>query len=816
MDQQTLIYIVWLIPLLPLLAFFTIMLFTRKHDRLSHSIAIGAMAISFVLAQIIFWNAVTQGGSHEAEKPAAATEQHSTEAPVATAEHSAETPAPAESEHAAAEGGHSYPAYIESSIPWLPQGLNTLNMGVLVDPLTVVMLFMVPLACLMIFIYSVGYSNFNKRRDAHDQPGFPPHNGREPMYARFFAFLSLFAGAMLTLVVADNLLLLFIGWEVMGLCSYLLIGFWYARTYPDRSQITPRGAAVKAFMTTRVADVFMLLGIAFLYVAMYQITGESTLSFQQIFTPAVTEVLGKTLFLGIPVAFVIYMLLFIGTIGKSAQFPLHTWLPDAMEGPTPVSAMIHAAAMVSAGVYMVIRMFPILGGTVEHGELVTFTPMILIGTFTALFAATIAFTQRDVKKVLAYSTISQLGFMISALGMGAWVAALFHLITHAFFKALLFMGSGSIIHGVEHGMHASHEQHETSAHYEQVLSGHEVATAHAEAAPDDHGHGHDDADPQEPEMDPQDMFNMGGLRKKMPITFWTFLIGGLSLAGFPIVTAGFWSKDEILGHAFTYPQYQIVFWTLVITAFMTAFYTMRQISLTFLGKPRTEAAGHAHESHWTMWLPLVILAVFAIFAGFAGVKADMPGLGFIVNGPFAKPGTPFEHFVEPVLATTVEMKALPFEWLPLLIASTAGIVGLVLGWWVYGRKPLAAGQPDPLEARMGGLYVVLKNKYYIDEIYNFVFVQPAKRFAVWMGDVFDRKGIDGVLHGIANGALKLSLAFRGFDTKVVNGGADSFAASIKAAGHWLRDIQTGRVQNYLLLALVSVVLLIALYITLFS
>jgi NADH-quinone oxidoreductase subunit L len=796
MDQQTLITFAWLIPLLPLLAFFIIMLFTRGRDRLTHTIAIGAMAISFVLAQVIFWNAVAQSSAHESEKPAA-TEQ-AAEAPSATAEHAATDDA-----HAVAEGEHGSAAFVESSIPWLPQGLNTLNMGVLVDPLSAAMLFMVPIACLMIFIYSVGYGNFNKKPDAHDQPGYPPHRGREPLYSRFFAFLSLFAGAMLTLVVADNLLMLFIGWEVMGLCSYLLIGFWYARTYPDPNKITPRAAAVKAFMTTRVADVFMLLGIAFLYTAMYEITGQSTLSFQQIFTPAVTEALGHALFLGIPVASVIYMLLFIGTIGKSAQFPLHTWLPDAMEGPTPVSAMIHAAAMVSAGVYMVIRMFPLIGGTVPYGELVTFAPMILIGTFTALFSATIAFTQRDVKKVLAYSTISQLGFMISALGMGAWVAALFHLITHAFFKALLFLGSGSIIHGVEHGMHETAHSHDD----------HAAAPAQAEAAQAEHGH--DEADPQEPELDPQDMFNMGGLRKKMPVTFWTFLIGGLSLAGFPIVTAGFWSKDEILGHAYYHPQFQIIFWVLVFTAFLTAFYTMRQISLTFLGKPRTEAAGHAHESHWTMLTPLVILAAFAIFAGLVGIKADMPGLG-LINGPFAKPGTPFEHFVEPVVATTVELKVLPFAWLPLLIASTAGVLGLILGWWVYGRKPLAAGQPDPLEVRMGGLYVVLKNKYYIDEIYDYVFVKPSKRFAVWMGETFDRKGIDGVLHGIAHGAWRLSLAFRSFDARVVNGGADNLAASIKSAGHWLRDIQTGRVQNYLLLVLVSVVLLIALYITLFS
>ena len=404
------------------------------------------------------------------------------------------------------------------------------------------------------------------------------------------------------------------------------------------------------------------------------------------------------------------------------------------------------------------------------------------------------------KKVLAYSTISQLGFMVSALGMGAWVAALFHLITHAFFKALLFMGSGSIIHGVEHGMHAiAHDDHA-------------AVPVHVEAAPDDHGHA--DADPQEPDLDPQDMFNMGGLRKKMPWTALTFVIGGLSLAGVPIF-AGFWSKDEILGHAFNYPQFQIVFWVLVFTAFLTAFYTMRQISLTFLGKPRTEAAGHAHESHWTMLLPLIILAVLAIAAGWVGIKSDVPGAG-LINGPFAQPGSPFERFVEPAIASVVELEKLPFVLAPMLIAITGSLVGLFLGWWVYGRKPLTAGQPDPLEAKMGWVYTLFKNKYYLDEIYNYVFVRPAQRVAVWMGDVFDRKGLDGVLHGIARGAMSLALAFRSFDTKVVNGGAGGLADGVKSLGHWLRDIQTGRVQNYLLLALVSAVLLIALYITLFS
>ena len=757
MTEETLATFVWLIPALPLASFFLIFLFARGRNRLSHTIAIGSVVIAFVLAQIVFWTVIGDG-AHLAEHP------------------------------------------IASHIDWLPTATEPITMGVRVDPLTAIMLFMVPLAVLMIFIYSTGYSNFQKPRDPHDEPGFPPHNGSEPLYSRFFGFLSLFAAGMLTLVVADNILMVFIGWEVMGLCSYLLIGFWYARTYPDAKKITPREAAVKAFMTTRVADVFMLLGIAFLF------SQTGSLSFHEIFTAEKTHALAQVLFLGIPAAQVIFMLLFIGTIGKSAQFPLHVWLPDAMEGPTPVSAMIHAAAMVSAGVYMVIRMFPLLAGTVEAGHAPEFGPMAAIGAFTALFASTIAVSQNDVKKVLAYSTISQLGYMVAALGIGAYVAAAFHLITHAFFKALLFMGSGSIIHGVEHGLHAtSHGHGDEHGHAE-----HEVA---------EHG-GHDDhaaPDPtaREPKMDPQDMFNMGGLRKKMPVTFWTFLIGGFALSGFPLITAGFWSKDEILADAFAHNQ--IVFWVLALSAFLTAFYTMRQISLTFFGKPRTEAAEHAHESHWTILLPLVILAVFAIGAGFVGVKSDFPGLGLLINGPFhAEPVSPFEHFLAPTVEEVIKFEPLAFNPLPLIISLIVAPGGLLLGWWVYGRKPLAAGAPDPLAARLGGLWYVLKNKYFLDEIYDTAFVQPVKRVSVWMGDVFDKQGIDGVLHGIARGTVGLANAFRNFDTAVVNGGADQLAESIKSFGRWLREIQTGRVQNYLLLALVSVVLLVALYITLFS
>jgi len=429
MTTETLI---WLIPLPPVLAFFLIVLFTNKSKALSHTVAVGAALLSWLGSMIVFVRAL--GVEHLGEHP------------------------------------------FESSINWLPTGDTWLKVGVLVDPLTAAVLFFVAWTVLMIFLYSVGYHNFGQPAGDHDHAGLPPHGATveehghkhvvpsiEPMYSRFFAFIGLFAFGMFTLVVSDNLLTLFVGWEIMGLCSYLLIGFWYGKP-------SARNAAVKAFMTTRVGDVFMLLGIAYLYSA----TG--TLSFREIFTEEILHTLATVPsgVLGLSAAGLIGLLLFIGTVGKSAQFPLHVWLPDAMEGPTPVSAMIHAATMVSAGVYMVIRMFPIISLDEKTMAIVAF-----VGAFTALFAATIAVAQNDIKRVLAYSTISQLGFMIAALGIGAYVAAVFHLITHAFFKALLFLGSGSVIHGMEHGvLHTGNHK-----------------------------------------VDPQDMFNMGGLRKKMPITF---------------------------------------------------------------------------------------------------------------------------------------------------------------------------------------------------------------------------------------------------------------------------------------------------------
>ena len=758
MENINLTLLTWLIPLPPLLAFAVIVLFLGKRDRaLAHFTAIGAAIISLVLSLIVVFSVLPEGGKHLGQDP------------------------------------------IQAFFAWLPTGDTTLNIGVLVDPLTAVMLTFVPIAILMIMIYSVGYSNYILPEDSHDRPGLPPH-GVDPMYTRFFAFLSLFAGAMLVLVVADNLLLLFIGWEVMGLCSYLLIGFWYARNYKDPNKVTPRVAAIKAFMTTRVADVVMLLGIAYLY----SVTG--TLNFREIlFDTEVLEHLGtmpSVLGAGLTASNLIGLLLFTGTVGKSAQFPLHTWLPDAMEGPTPVSAMIHAAAMVSAGVYAVIRMYPLYSaGGIHEGHLeptLVMNVMTAIGAFTALFAATIALAQFDVKKVLAYSTISQLGFMIAAVGIGGYIAATFHLMTHAFFKALLFMASGSVIHGVEHGhLHAAH-------HSGHGGGGHD----------DNHGHGHDDHDDHDDhgdDFDPQDMRNMGGLMTRMPWTFWTFLIGGLALAGFPFITAGFWSKDEILADAWVEGHY-VVFGVLVLAAFMTAFYTMRQISMTFLGKPRTEAAEYASENHWTMTLPLVILSFFALFAGFLGVNPNVPVIGNILGSNFMK------DWVKYTLPSIYEFETFTLaQFGPAMLASIiVALGGLGLGWLVYGRKPLEAGQEDPMRNGLGPVFGILENKYYIDELYDAVFVKPSAWFSrVVVYEVIDQRILNGVLHFIAWAAERLGkIFFNFFEEPVITKGADAGAESVRWFGHEFRVIQTGKVQQYLIVSVFIAILLLVVIVAL--
>ncbi len=710
--------LIWLIPLPPLVAFALILLLTNRNKKTSHWVALTGAGLSFIGSMVVFIRAVTTKGL--AELP------------------------------------------FSSTVNWLPTADNWLKIGVVVDPLTAVSLFFVAWTVLMIFIYSIGYHNFGQPQGKKDLAGLPPQGAEvrehgkvhhvpsvEPMYSRFFALISLFAFAMLLLVLSDNLLTLYIGWEIMGLCSYLLIGFWYGKD-------SVRRAAVKAFITTRIGDVFMLLGIA----ALYSTTG--TLNFREIFQdPGMMSMLTSTLspVFGLSWAGLIGLLLFMGAVGKSAQFPLHVWLPDAMEGPTPVSAMIHAATMVSAGVYLVLRTFPLLSaGWHAGGELTApMTAMAVIGAFTALFTATIALAQNDIKRVLAYSTISQLGYMIAALGIGAFTAAAFHLITHAFFKALLFLGSGSVIHGMEHGMMHTGEH-----------------------------------------VDAQDMRFMGGLRKKMPRTFWTFVAGGLALSGFPLITAGFWSKDEILSGAFS-SGHLLVFIALAVAALLTAFYTARQITMVFLGNPRSRAAEHASESKPVMTVPLMILAFFAITLGWVGIPQAFPVLGHISPAWF-------QTFLGSMLAEGVHEEG--HSLVPLVTSLIVALGGLALGWLVY-RKVTKADTPDPAASALGPVFNLLQNKYYLDEIYQKFLINPV----LWVAEnvvykFIDLKVIDGALHGISALGMKLGSLLRfGFDLPVVNGAGDGLAGGTRGLGALLRKVQTGKIQQYMTIAIAAMALI---------
>jgi len=781
-QSDFLLNLAWLIPLFPFLAFVAIPLGVYHNRKLSHSLAIGGIAIACAISLFcVFPRAVWLW---------------------------------------ARDGTLAYESPL---IHWLSAGHERFGLGIYIDPATAIMLFMVPLVCLMIFIYSVGYMNF----------GTPQV---DPRYSRFFAYISLFATGMLGMVVFNNLLTFFIFWEIMGTCSYLLIGFWYEKNYPDPRKITPRQAGLKAFIVTKIGDLFFMLGLAMLYAEV------GSLSYRDIFNPQTLEHLAHEPFLGTSMATVIALLLFGGTVGKSAQFPLHVWLPDAMEGPTPVSALIHAATMVSAGVFLVVRTFPLLQVADPSALALGGVPFVaLIGAFTAIFASVMAVAQDDVKGVLAFSTISQLGYMIAALGIGAYVAGAFHLITHAFFKALLFLSSGSVIHGMEHGHHHVHEH----AHH-----GHEREHG---------GQAH-----KETWFNPNDMMNMGGLGKRMPRTFLAFLIGGLALAGFPIVTAGFWSKDEILAQAWS--GNQLVFWVLAIAAGLTAFYTARQLCLTFAGEPRTEAARHAPESVKSMTTPLLILAVFAMCLGWIGIPDNI----FNLDLPHAlgvKYINWFHHFVGSTLESAahggehalrvaghMSEAVHGFDWAPMLIGTAFGLTGLLLGYLVYGLKPLKAGEMDRLEAAMrkiylGWLYRAMEQRFYFDWLYQHTFVWASLRLAE-LFDWFDygqKPGRHGVVDGIVitfaragrllstvsnwldvhlvdglvnlagNLGRLLSVGLDIFDLRIVDGIVNGIGEVIKFTGREiLRPIQSGKVQFYLMVAVITAMVLVAaLFITLF-
>jgi NADH-quinone oxidoreductase subunit L len=559
---------------------------------------------------------------------------------------------------------------------------------------------------------------------------------------------------MLGLIISNNLLMLFMCWELVGLCSYLLIGFFF---YKDSAA----NAAKKAFITTRIGDIGFFIGILWLYMKsgtlLFYDNGAGILEDANVAKLAAENMSFFGVYMSVSSA--IAICLFIGAMGKSAQFPLHVWLPDAMEGPTPVSALIHAATMVAAGVFMVGRMYPIFDASMVDGQLVHAmtqahphpTPalsfVMWVGAITAVFAATIGVAQNDIKRVLAYSTCSQLGFMMMGLGAVGFVAGMFHLITHAFFKALLFLGSGAVIHGCHHE---------------------------------------------------QDMAKMGGLKKLMPITFVTYLIGMLALIGAPL-TSGFFSKDEILLAAFH--TNKIVFAMGVFGAFLTAFYMTRQMYMVFAGEYRGGDShghdAHAHDAHGAhdkhddhshghghtphevpknMWMPLAALAVFALLLGFLGT----PFIG----------GNLWHHYLAP------ESPAHDVSWLVMGVATGAGLIGFLLSRAIYSKQAVLADGSDPLQAKLGGLWELLKNKWYVDELYEATVVKLNWIFAAWFRGV--DACIDWTLHAISWVTIGISQLWRWVgDEFLINGGVDTLSEGVRGTGSGFSSVQSGKVQNYL-------------------
>ncbi|RWL47951.1 MAG: NADH-quinone oxidoreductase subunit L [Mesorhizobium sp.] len=572
---------------------------------------------------------------------------------------------------------------------WIQSGGIDASWALRIDTLTVVMLVVVNTVSALVHIYSIGYM--------HHDPNRP----------RFFAYLSLFTFAMLMLVTADNLIQMFFGWEGVGLASYLLIGFWYKKP-------SANAAAIKAFVVNRVGDFGFALGIFGVFVLFGSVNLSTVFANAASFLPAEGAPAGAAVltFLGHALdkqtaLTVVCLLLFMGAMGKSAQVPLHTWLPDAMEGPTPVSALIHAATMVTAGVFMLARLSPLF--ELSHSALTVVT---FIGAFTAFFAATVGLVQNDIKRVIAYSTCSQLGYMFVALGVGAYGAAIFHLFTHAFFKALLFLGSGSVIHAVS---------------------------------------------------DEQDMRKMGGLRKLIPATYWMMIVGTLALTGVGIPatvigTAGFFSKDAIIATSFASHNAVagFAFILLVVAACFTSFYSWRLIFMTFHGEPRAshEVMHHVHESPPVMLVPLYVLAAGALFAG------------IIFHGAFIGEG--YAEFWKASLFTLPDNHILhEIHELPLwveLAPFVAMVIGLAVAWKFYIRSPEL---PRSVAANHRLLYAFLLNKWYFDELYDFLFVQPAKRLGrfLWKtgdGTIIDGLGPDGVsarVVDVTNRVVKLQTGY---------------------------------------------------------
>ncbi len=575
-------------------------------------------------------------------------------------------------------GGHQSTVRLYT---WLTSGILDVHIGISIDRLTAVMLLLVTTVSALVHIYTIGYM--------HGDPG----------YVRFFSYIALFTFSMLMLVLADNFLQLFVFWEAVGLCSYLLIGHWYDRP-------SACAAATKAFIVNRVGDFGFLLGMLLV------LTTFNSLDYSDVFAhiPSqsgklinLLEPFGGTL--EVSVLTVICLLLFMGAIGKSAQVPLHVWLPDAMEGPTPISALIHAATMVTAGVFMVARLAPLYDAAPAAGAVVA-----VIGALTMVMGATIALTQTDIKRVVAYSTMSQLGYMMMACGLGAYAAGIYHLLTHGAFKALLFLGCGSVIIALHHE---------------------------------------------------QDMRRMGGLKDKLPITYWTFVVGSLALAGFPL-TAGFFSKDDLLISAWSAGRLgQVLTVFGLVTALMTAFYTFRLVFVTFWGPFRGDRhhADHVHEPSYTMTVPLIILAVLSIATGYVGIPDFLEPV-------FAREGGASLHEGSGAIGI-------------MILATAMGLLGIAGAYYAYVVNP---SLPDRWARRWQAAYQLSLNKWYVDDVYDRLFVRSTFKAAVELWKRMDVATIDAAVNGVAR--------------------------AIAWSGWLLRLVQSGQTQHYALgMALGAVVIL---------
>ena len=683
---------VWLIPAIPLASFLIILFFGKRMPKGGSRVGIAALSGAWVLAvaTLAQWiqrvNEAGEGGEHAIGAFLGAM--------------------------VAEEEGHAAVEPVVRSFTWWQSGGFEFTAGTMVDGLAAIMLFTVTSISLLVHIYSTEYVKGDRR------------------FTHYFAFLSFFSASMLLLVISQSTLQLLLSWELVGVSSFVLIGHWW-------EEQANSNAALKAFLTNRVGDVGLIIGVIILFF------GAGTFGIVDTNLAA----LDGTMSHGVMLAAALCLMAAVSS--KSGQFPLHTWLPDAMAGPTPVSALIHAATMVVAGVFLIARLYPVFYEGLSIGTS-GLNYMAFIGGFTALMGACLAFVQKDIKKVLAYSTISQLGYMVAALGVGAWTAAIFHLFTHAFFKACLFLGAGSVSHAAHHTF---------------------------------------------------DMTKMGGLKKYMPTTFWTFAISSLALAGIPPL-AGFWSKDEILAGA---SQGQEQAYTLIlvfgaISALLTAAYMTRVIWMTFFGEYRGH--GTPHESPAVMLWPLRILAGFAAFIGFINLPAAIAPDSIELK---------FEEYIEPTFAFPEVIHpvfSLPVAIASVLLASTG--IGLAYLYFVRNKGPHGLTQRN--KAAHAG-YTFLENKYYLDALYENVIVAgtkgPIARAMYW----FNQHVLDAVVNGVATGARGTArFLYRFVDQGAIDGTVNASGHAAEGSGQLLRGIQTGKISNYAALLFGGVVLIAGIFV----